>query len=108
MSSQNEHGDALFHPGERAVHARLGIAQQMQGIGQRVIRDFMPEQHQRFYERLPMIVVGSVDADGQPWASLLCGPPGFMRVDSAQRPRVHAPLAQCARSEPAETKRRRD
>lgn len=90
MSSESGRGDEPFHEGERTVHARLGIEQQMRGIGQRVIRSFMPEQHQRFYEQLPMIVVGSVDADGQPWASLLCGAPGFMQAPSAERLLVRA------------------
>lgn len=69
-----------FHSGEIAVQARLGIDGKMLAIGQRVIRGFMPEQHQRFYEQLPMILVGSVDVDGQPWASVLWGTQGFIRA----------------------------
>jgi predicted pyridoxine 5'-phosphate oxidase superfamily flavin-nucleotide-binding protein len=33
-----------------------------------------------FLEEQLMVVVGSVDADGRVWASLLVGEPGFVRV----------------------------
>jgi predicted pyridoxine 5'-phosphate oxidase superfamily flavin-nucleotide-binding protein len=36
------------------------------------------EQHRQFYVQLPFILVGSVDATGQPWASMLAGHPGFV------------------------------
>lgn len=68
-----------FHAGEQAVQARLGVQERMLGIGQRVIRDFMPEQHRDFYAQLPFVLVGSLDPQGRPWASVLAGPPGFMQ-----------------------------
>jgi len=71
--------DTPFHAGERAVQQRLGVAEQMLGVGQRVIRDFMPEQHQQFYAQLPFIMIGAVDVAGRPWASMLVGEPGFMQ-----------------------------
>ena len=58
-----------FHAGEQAVQERLGIRDKMLAVGQRAIRDFMPEQHQRFFEQLPFVLVGSVDPQGRPWAS---------------------------------------
>lgn len=67
-----------FHDGERAVQARFGLAQRMDGIGRRVIRDHLPEQHRAFYESLPFLVVGTVDTDGWPQASLWTGEPGFV------------------------------
>lgn len=77
--------DNPFHAGEQAVHERLGIRDRMLGLGQRVIRSFMPEQHQRFFEQLPFMLVGSADAGGRPWASVLVGRPGFVRAPSATR-----------------------
>ena len=68
--------DNPFHAGEQAVHERLGIRERMVGLGQRVIRTAMPEQHQRFFEQLPFMLVGSVDAAGRPWASTLGCAPG--------------------------------
>lgn len=72
-----------FHPGERAIHERLGIRERLADIGRRVIRDAMPEQHQRFFGQLPFVLVGSVDLESRPWASVLVGNPGFMRAVDA-------------------------
>jgi len=68
-----------FHEGERAVQARLGVQERLAQIGPQVIRDFMPDQHRAFFEQLPFLIAGTVDADGQPWASVLARPPGFIR-----------------------------
>jgi ferredoxin-NADP reductase/predicted pyridoxine 5'-phosphate oxidase superfamily flavin-nucleotide-binding protein len=77
--------DSPFHAGEQALHDRLGIRERMADIGRRVIRSAMPEQHQRFFEQLPFMLAGSVDAAGRPWASVLVGQPGFVRAPHARR-----------------------
>jgi len=82
--------DNPFHAGEQAVHERLGIRDRMVGLGQRVIRTAMPEQHQRFFERLPFMLVGSVDRADRPWASMLVGKPGFVQAPGAKRLDFHA------------------
>jgi len=74
---------APFHAGEVAVQARLGVAARMDEIGRKVVRDHMPEQHQRFYEQLPFMLAGSVDPAGRPWATLLVGRPGFVQAPDA-------------------------
>ncbi|HEY8881395.1 MAG TPA: pyridoxamine 5'-phosphate oxidase family protein [Roseateles sp.] len=71
---------APFHAGEVAVQSRLGVAERMDEIGRKVVRDHMPEQHQRFYEQLPFMLAGSVDPAGRPWATLLVGQPGFVQA----------------------------
>ncbi len=68
----------VFHTGEQALQARVGVQAQMAQIGPRVMRDHMPEQHREFFGLLPFVVAGSVDGQGQPWASVLAGAPGFM------------------------------
>lgn len=70
---------ATFHAGERAVQQRVGVAERMAQVGPRVIRDFMPDQHREFFSQLPFMLVGSVDDAGQPWASVLAAPPGFVQ-----------------------------
>ncbi|MDY0056940.1 MAG: pyridoxamine 5'-phosphate oxidase family protein [Methyloversatilis sp.] len=88
-----------FHDGERALQARAGMQQRMAEIGARVIRDYMPEQHRDFFALLPFLVVGSVDQAGQSWASVLHGPPGFVRSTDPRslhvdaRPPAGSPLA---------------
>lgn len=71
--------EPAFHAGEQALQARVGVQAQMAQIGPRVMRDHMPDQHREFFGLLPFVVVGSVDAQGQPWASVLAGEPGFLQ-----------------------------
>ncbi|MFT4845197.1 MAG: ferredoxin-NADP reductase [Marinobacter psychrophilus] len=69
-----------FHRGERAIQQQLGVREQMERFGSRVIRDHMPTQHQEFYQQLPFIFVGHADAQGWPWASILFNEPGFIQA----------------------------
>jgi hypothetical protein len=62
----------------------------MAEVGPQVIRDFMPDQHRALFERLPFIVVGALDAQGQPWASILSGLPGFLHSPHARRLEIAA------------------
>jgi len=66
-----------FHRGEREIQSRFGVREQMESVGQRFIRDYMPDEHRQFYAQLPFLLVGSVDQSGRPWASVLVGRPGF-------------------------------
>ncbi|MFT4769434.1 MAG: ferredoxin-NADP reductase [Glaciecola sp.] len=88
-----------FHRGETAVQERLGVREGAERLGRRVIRDFFPEQHRDFYSQLPFLIVGTLDEQGSPWASLIAGPEGFisspdpqhLNIDSA--PLYGSPLA---------------
>src|SRR5215469_10248173 len=73
----NAPGPGPYHDGERAIQSRLGLLEKMDRIGRRNIRGFMPDQHRIFFAQLPFLIVGSVDRQGSPWASLLAAPPGF-------------------------------
>ena len=92
------HTESPFHPGERQVQERLGVRDEMEDFARRVVRNYMPDQHREFYAELPFVLIGSVDGQGRPWASLLAGRPGFMassephRLDIAARPLVGDPL----------------
>ena len=87
-----------FHRGEQAVQARLGVRDKLEGFGRRVIRDYMPEQHREFFGMLPFLIVGTVDAEGWPWASILAVPQGHIsspdpwHLRIAARPLVGDPL----------------
>lgn len=72
----------IWHEGEKFIQEKVGVAERMEGVGQRVIRDFMPDQHRQFYAQLPFMVLGSVDAEGDAWATFLEGEPGFMSSPS--------------------------
>lgn len=79
-----------FHVGEQAMQARAGVQAQMAQIGPRVLRDHMPDQHREFFGLLPFVLVGSVDPQGQPWASVLAGAPGFMQSPDATHLHIRA------------------
>ncbi|MFJ4343678.1 pyridoxamine 5'-phosphate oxidase family protein [Pseudomonas sp. NPDC089401] len=68
-----------WHAGEKILQEKVGVSERMEVFGQKVIRDHMPDQHRQFYQQLPFIVAGAVDAHGKPWATLLEGPEGFIR-----------------------------
>ena len=81
---------APFHAGERALQAQAGSREQMAVAGPRVIRDYMPDQHREFFAQLPFLVVGSLDASLQPWASVLAAPAGFAHSPDATHLRIDA------------------
>nr|WP_314524078.1 pyridoxamine 5'-phosphate oxidase family protein [uncultured Pseudomonas sp.] len=66
-----------WHVGEIKLQEHVGMAERMEAFGRRVIRREMPDQHRQFYQQLPFMLYGAVDANGDPWASVLEGPPGF-------------------------------
>jgi len=73
-----------FHPGEQALQARVGVRERMAAVGPMVLRDHMPDQHRELFEKLPTLLLGTLDAQGQPWATMLAGPPGFVHTPDAQ------------------------
>lgn len=68
----------IWHDGERALQAHVGVVDRMAELGTRVIRPFMPDQHRTFYGQLPFVILGSVDAQGAAWATVVEGEPGFL------------------------------
>ncbi len=91
--------DSPYHAGEQAVQQRVGVRERAERAGRRMVRDFMPDQHRELFEKLPYVIIGSLDACDRPWASILAGAPGFMRTPDARllevgaRPSAADPLA---------------
>ncbi len=77
-----------FHAGELAVQQRAGVADTASAVGLRGIRRFMPDQHRPFFAQLPFFVLGGVDAEGQPWATLRVGAPGIVTSPDAHTLRI--------------------
>ncbi len=84
------HETPLWHAGERRLQEQAGVAERMEAFGRKVIRDHLPEQHRRFYGQLPFLVIGAVDREGAPWATVLEGEPGFMSSPEPRSLRVNA------------------
>ncbi|ASK88837.1 pyridoxamine 5'-phosphate oxidase family protein [Sphingorhabdus sp. SMR4y] len=83
-SLTGEPADGLFHAGEIALQRSVGMAERMEHIGAKIVRDFMPDQHRDFYARLPFIIVAMVDPSGDIWPTMLTGAPGFISSPSAR------------------------
>lgn len=79
-----------LHDGEVLAQQRVGVHQRMAEVAGRAIRDHMPDQHRELFTLLPFLLVGSADAGGQPWASVLANPPGFVQSPDATHLSVHA------------------
>ncbi len=71
---------APFHAGELQLQAITGVQERMAQVGRSFIRDHMPDQHRAFFAQLPFVIAGVLDGQGQPWATILAGPPGFMQT----------------------------
>lgn len=83
-----------FHRGEQQMQQRAGMAARFAKPGAVGIRSAMPDQHRDFFALLPLLFVGSRDNNGQPWASVLTGTPGFVTSPDAKTLRINAkPLA---------------
>lgn len=86
------HDRSPFHEGEQALQERFGVRAKIEATGRKIIRGQMPDQHRRFFEQLPFIVLGARDASGQPWATILDGLPGFVRSPSPTTLTIDASL----------------
>lgn len=67
-----------FHATELLAQQHAGVREMADRSGRRGIRTYMPEQHREFYATLPFLVLGGLDAQGQPWATIRAGEPGFV------------------------------
>ncbi|QIE54976.1 pyridoxamine 5'-phosphate oxidase [Pikeienuella piscinae] len=76
--------ESVFHAGERAVQDRVGVSQDSRQRAARVIRAAMPEQHQRFFESLPVLFLGLLDVQGRPWATAAFPPPAGAQATSSR------------------------
>lgn len=70
----------VYHEGERAVQQRLGEATIAEQNGRVIAQGVMPTAIQ-FIAQQAVIVIGSIDENEQPWASLFFGAPGFSTAD---------------------------
>ena len=82
--------DSPFHPGEQAIQSQLGVQDRIESQGRRIIRDYLLDEHRQFFTQLSYLLVGTVDAAGCPWASIVVGPPGFLTSPDAHTLQIRA------------------
>ena len=88
------HLQSPFHPAELALQERFGQRGALDAGARRGVRGMLVEQHRQFFAQIPFILFGSVDATGQPWASMLAGEPGFAHSPDPEHLRIDLQLAQ--------------
>jgi uncharacterized protein len=77
-----------FHRGEQALQAHAGLRERLEAVGQIAMRDHMPDQHRELFGKLPTLLVAAQDDEGQPWATMLHGPAGFVTSPDARTLRI--------------------
>lgn len=77
------HEGSPFHRGEQSVQGRVGVRAKLAEVADRLFRGAMPHQHRELFEKLPFLVVGSIDREGRVWASVLGAGPGFVHTPDA-------------------------
>ena len=70
-----------FHPGEREMQERAGVRKEAEKRGQRMLTAELNPKQMQFFRQLPFLLSAHTDTEGQPWASLLTGSPGFVSID---------------------------
>lgn len=78
MPAEDVSPSSPWHAGELQLQRQAGVVDQIDPVGRKVLRTFLLDQHREFYGLLPFIVIGSVDRDGMPWATIRSGRPGFL------------------------------
>lgn len=78
MEHLPKHRRSPWHAGEKILQNLFNASDRMEAVGQKVIRPYMPDQHREFFQQLPFMVVGSIDAQMRPWATFLEGAEGFV------------------------------
>ncbi|MCX5198226.1 pyridoxamine 5'-phosphate oxidase family protein [Streptomyces sp. NBC_00249] len=73
-----------YHAGPLAVQDRVGVRELAGHVG-RSIGTQIKDVAAAFLGLQPHLVVGAADASGRMWASLLTGPPGFVRATGPDR-----------------------
>lgn len=77
-----------FHAREQELQERFGVREKIEMVGRKIIREYMPDQHQEFYADLGVLYMGWTDDKGRPQASVLSGAPGFLSSPDSRTLRV--------------------
>lgn len=80
---------SVFHDGERAVQRLAGVTDLADRVG-RSIRREMPPAARAFLAERRWIVLGALDAGGQPWPAIRAGAPGFAHSIDERTVRIDA------------------
>ena len=60
MQQLPSHRHSPWHAGEKQLQEKVGVGERMEVLGQKVIRDYMPDQHRALISALEEILAGAV------------------------------------------------
>uniref|UniRef100_C5CLC5 Oxidoreductase FAD/NAD(P)-binding domain protein n=1 Tax=Variovorax paradoxus (strain S110) TaxID=543728 RepID=C5CLC5_VARPS len=83
--------DSPWHAGELAIQESAGAVRAMDLPGRLYVRNFLLDQHRTFYPLLHFVVLGTVDPQGNVWATVRAGEPGFLQSPDPATLVVRAP-----------------
>ena len=81
-----------FHIGECTLQSETDKREEIAHLSQVMMRDYMTEQQITFFQGLRYLFVGTVDEQGQPWASILSGPVGFISAPDSKFLKINVTL----------------
>lgn len=84
------HERSPFHEGELAFQEKVGAKTRIDVQGRKVIRDYFPDDHLDLLKTTPLFLLGTVDGDGRPWATMATGDPGFLQTPDDKTLRINA------------------
>lgn len=61
------------------------MREEIEPWARQAVRPYLPDQHRSFHTSLPFLVAAARDKGGRPWATLLTGPPDFVRSPDPKR-----------------------
>ena len=79
---------SVWHRGEIEMQRTVGADATLAAVGARVVRDHLIEQHRDFFSSLPMVVLATIDSQGDVWPTVRAGRPGFLEARDERRLRV--------------------
>lgn len=82
----------VWHEGERALQTLVGMRERWEERGRVVIRDHLPDQHRQFFIARNQLFLSTLDASGQPWATIIEDEVGFVTSPTPLRLSIAAVL----------------
>jgi ferredoxin-NADP reductase/predicted pyridoxine 5'-phosphate oxidase superfamily flavin-nucleotide-binding protein len=82
--------ESPWHAGELALQESIGVVRLMDRPGRLYVRNFLLDQHRGFYPLLHFVVLGAVDPQGDAWATVRAGEPGFLQSPDPATLRIGA------------------
>jgi uncharacterized protein len=70
-----------YHPGERALQLNANVVEEADRRGRKMLTPQLAVQQQSFFSSTPFVVTSTIDSEGQPWAGLITGKPGFIEAE---------------------------